>query len=84
MGLDLIDFGLFTKCARPRVPSPRIQCKPPIELQRDQSSLTPLTLMIAGRVLIKTAGVRGGYALDDPLFAEWLRAGRQLEIDRRA
>jgi hypothetical protein len=34
--------------------------------------------MIAGRVLIKIAGVRGGYALDDPLFAEWLRAGRQM------
>lgn len=43
-----------------------------------------LKAMIAARVLIKIAGVRGGYALDDPLFAEWLRAGRQLEVDRRA
>jgi hypothetical protein len=39
--------------------------------------------LMARRVLTKASGVRGGYALDDPLFAEWLRAGRQLDVDRR-
>lgn len=40
--------------------------------------------LIARRVLTKTSGVRGGYALDDPVFAEWLRVGRQLDVGRRA